>query len=362
MLIDTAAHLQTALDALSASPWLTVDTEFVREETYWPQLCLIQVGDGRSEWAFDAVRLPDLGPLLALLQNPAVPKVFHAASQDLEIFVRLSGRAPTPFFDTQLAASLLGLGDQLGYAGLVEKRLGLKLDKSLSRTDWSRRPLSAAELAYAEDDVRHLAAMYPALREALAERGRLGWLEEDCARLSQAERYQVQPESAWERLKGIGRLPAPAQHVAAALAAWRERLAESRNRPRKWILADDALYRIAERQPNSLEQLAALQMLPPKTVERQGPALLQVVAESRGSGEPPLSLDGELDERQKARIQRLAQRNREIATELGIPPSLLAPRADLEALALDREAADVPLLQGWRRQVAGDALLALASD
>ena len=359
MLIDTPAAFAEALDFFAASPWLAVDTEFVREETYWPQLCLVQVGDPRRQVAFDACKLPDLKPLFDLLLRTDSLKVFHAASQDLEIFVHLSGSAPTPLFDTQLAASLLGLGDQLGYAGLVEKRLGLKVDKSLSRTNWSRRPLSEAELAYAEDDVRHLSEMFPALREELIQRGRLEWLEEDCARLSQPERYRVHPDQAWERLKGIGRLPAPSQHVAAALAAWREKVAESRNRPRKWILADDALYKLAERQPDSAAQLTTLQVLPPKTIERHGNALLQVVAESRGSRAPALATDGMLSDAQKSLIQRLANRNREIATELGIPPSLLAPRADIEAVALQGASAQAPVLEGWRRQVAGEALLAL---
>ena len=359
MLIDTDAALQAAVDAFAGRDWLTVDTEFVREETYWPQLCLIQVGDGRSEIAVDATRIKDLSPLLALLQNPATISVFHAASQDLEIFVRLRGAAPTPVFDTQIAASLLGIGDQLGYAGLVEKRLGLTVDKSLSRTNWARRPLSAAELAYAEDDVRHLAVIYPALRDELIARGRLGWLEEDCARLSRPERYQPQPEAAWERLKGLARLTANAQHVAAALAAWRERLAEARDRPRKWILADDALYKIAERMPGDADQLAGLQVLPPKTLERHAGELLRVVAGSRDSGAPALALDQLPSEAQKARTQKLLARVREIALELGIPSSLLAPRADVEAVALHGAEADVPLLSGWRREVAGEALLKL---
>jgi ribonuclease D len=359
MLIDTDAGLRAAVQGFAGRDWLTVDTEFVREETYWPQLCLIQVGDGRSEVAIDATRIADLSPLLGLLENPDSVSVFHAASQDLEIFVRLRGIAPTPLFDTQIAASLLGIGDQPGYAALVERRLGIKVDKSLSRTNWARRPLSAAELAYAEDDVRHLAVIYPAMREELAARGRLSWLIEDCERLSKPERYRVQPEAAWERLKGLARLPVAAQHVAAALAAWRERLAEARDRPRKWILADDALYRIAERQPIDIDQLVGLQVLPPKTIERHAAELLRVIAASRDTAAPALALEQIPSEAQKARTQKLLARVREIALELGIPSSLLAPRADVEAVALRGPEAEVPLLSGWRRDVAGEALLKL---
>lgn len=361
MLIDDPAQLGDAVARFAQRPWLTVDTEFVREETYWPQLCLIQVGDGEFDAVFDAIRLPDLAPLLDLLMRPDITKVFHAASQDLEIFVRLRDAAPTPMFDTQIAASLLGIGDQPGYAALVDKRLGIKVDKSLTRTNWSRRPLSAAEIAYAEDDVRHLATLYPALREELATRGRLAWLEEDCARLAHAERYRVQPDTAWERLKSLARLPVAAQHVAAALATWRERLADARDRPRKWILADDALYRIAERQPSDIDQLAALQVLPPKTLERQGEELLRLVAESRRHGGKALAVDLQLDEAQKARLQKLLARVREIAADLGIPPALLAPRAEIEALSLRGADAPVALLAGWRREVAGDELLRLAA-
>ena len=359
MLIDTPEALHDAVGSLAGRDWLTVDTEFVREETYWPQLCLIQVGDGQREIAVDATRISDLSPLLDLLQQPTTVSVFHAASQDLEIFVRLRGVTPTPLFDTQIAASLLGIGDQLGYAGLIEKRLGIKVDKSLSRTNWARRPLSSAELAYAEDDVRHLAVIYPQLRDELAHCGRLHWLQEDCERLSRPERYQVDPESAWERLKGLARLPAAAQHVAAALAAWRERVAEARDRPRKWILADDALYRIAERQPIDADQLAALQVLPPKTLDRHGRELLAVVAQARDGGAPALALEHIPSDAQKARTQQLLNRVREVANQLGIPASLLGPRADVESVALHAEQADVPLLQGWRREVVGEALLKL---
>ncbi len=362
MLIDKPADLQAAIARFANCEWLTVDTEFVRKETYWPRLCLVQVGDGRTEAVLDATRLPDLSPLLDLLMRTDIIKVFHAPSQDLEIFVRLTGGAPTPLFDTQIAASLLGIGDQPGYAALVEKRLGIKVDKSLTRTDWSRRPLSTAELAYAADDVRHLATLYPALRDELASRGRLAWLVEDCERLTRPQRYQVQPARAWERLKGLARLPPAAQHVAAALAAWRETLAEARDRPRKWVLADDALYRIADRQPADAAQLAALQVLPPKTLERQGEELLRLVAETRGSNNAALALDVQLSEPQKARLQKVLTRTREIAAALDIPPALLAPRAEVEALVLQGAEAPVVLLSGWRREVAGEQLLKLAAE
>lgn len=357
--LSTVNALAEACAHFASQPWLALDTEFVREQTYFPKLCLVQFGDaGRAE-AVDTLALEGaaLQPLLDLLAAPGRVKVFHAASQDLEIFVRLQPAGLAPLFDTQLAAALLGDGDQLGYGALVEKRLGVKLDKSLTRTDWSRRPLNAAEIAYALDDVRYLAELYPQLREELAACGRLDWLEEDCARLADPARYRVQPADAWRRLKGIVRLAPPAQATAVALADWRERLAQQRDRPRKWILDDDPLYRIAERRPQTPGQLADLRVLPPKTLEKHGAALLAVVAQAAGSTPPALLDEPPLDGAQKNLLKTLQDEVRRIAESLNVPPGLLGPRADLEALVRHDAAADVPVLAGWRRGVAGDALL-----
>ena len=358
--IDTDAALAPWLARWSDAPWLALDTEFIREETYYPKLCVVQVGDGRDSVCIDALAKIDLDPLFALLARPEILKVFHAGGQDLEIFVHRTGACPAPLFDTQIAAALLGYGDQIGYSGLVEKLGGGKIDKSLSRTDWARRPLTGPQLAYAADDVRWLAAFYPRIEKELRDRGRLAWLEEDCERLTDASRYRPSPETEWERLKGLARLAAPAQHVAAALAAWRETIAEQRNRPRKWILADDALYRIAERRPNSRAQLEALQVLPPKTLDRHAEALLTVVAQHGATGEPPLAVEERPSDAARARSKRLSEELKALATALEIPPSLLATRSDLEALVEDGPQARISLLTGWRREVAGERLLALA--
>lgn len=360
-LIETAPALQAVAQAWSRHSWLAVDTEFVRDDSYYPKPCLIQVGDGHDDVCVDAVALdtPALQPLFATLAAPAVTKVFHSASQDLEIFVQLTGDCPRPLFDTQLAASLLGEGDQLGYAGLVERRLGIKLDKSLTRTDWSRRPLTDAELAYAAADVRHLAEIYPQLRDELTACGRLAWLEEDCARLTDPQRYRNPPEEAWRRLKGIARLEASAQRVAAELAGWRETVAQERNRPRKWILEDEPLYRLAERRPASEEQLADLKVLSPKTLARHGSALLGIIARARHDAHPIAAEEPPLVDVQKAKLQKLQEWLRQRASQLNLPPSLLAPRADVEAIVRRGPEAGVPVLEGWRRDVAGAELLKL---
>ena len=345
-----------AAERWTRTDWLALDTEFVRETTYFPRLCLVQASDGTDNFCIDAIALDadSLRPMFDAFAGSAATKVFHSASQDLEIFVQHTGACPRPLFDTQLAAALLGDGDQLGYAALVEKRLGVQLDKSLTRTDWARRPLTAAELAYAADDVRWLAELYPRLRDELATRGRLAWLEEDCARLADADRYSTRPEDAWRRLKGLARLPAPAQCAAVALAAWRERVAQTRDRPRKWILDDNALYRIAERIPQTEAQLAELSVLPPKTLARHAAELVAVLAESAATATDVRIGEALLDNAQKARVQALLGQLKQRAESAGVPPSLLATRADVEALVRLNGSADVLLIRGWRREIAGD--------
>lgn len=189
-LIQTPDALDSAIQAMEKAPWLTVDTEFQRESTYRAKLCLVQVGDGRHNWLFDALEL-DLAPLWERLKRSDTIKVMHSADQDNEVFVQLTGACFEPLFDTQIAATLLGIGDQMGYAGLVKARLGIEIDKSMSRTDWTRRPLSEKALDYAAADVHHLARLYPELSKELTERGRLSWLEEDSARLCQVERLSL---------------------------------------------------------------------------------------------------------------------------------------------------------------------------
>ncbi len=355
--IQTPDVLATYIARWADAPWLTVDTEFVRVDTYHARLCLIQIGDGRDAVCVDPLAIGDLTPLLDLLYSPQAVTVFHAAGQDLEIFTRLRGTCPQPLFDTQIAATLLGIGDQIGYAGLIEKRLGIPVDKSLSRTDWARRPLREAELAYAAADVSHLAAVYPALHQELAACDRLGWLAEDCARLCQPQQYVTQPQDAWQRLKGLARMSPREQTVAAALAAWREREAQARDRPRKWIVEDDAIYRLSERQPQTARELEALSVLPPRTLERLGEQLLAVIAAARELPEQRLAQDDEFDPAQKALLKQLQTLVQARAAELGLPPGFLAPRADLVGLVRHGDAASGNILRGWRREVCGAALL-----
>jgi ribonuclease D len=359
--IDTPSALAEHASRWAQASWLALDTEFVRVDTYYPKLCLVQVGDEHTSACVDVLALPDLSPLLRVINESRSVSVLHAASQDLEILVQLNGQVPAPLFDTQVAATLLGIGDQIGYAGLVEKRLGLPVDKSLARTDWSRRPLKDNEIAYAADDVRHLAQMYPSLRAELQERGRLAWLEEDCMRMNDPEQYRTHPEDAWRRLKGLQRLAPAEQTIAARLAAWREGEAQRRDRPRKWILEDDPIYQLAQRAPQSMQQLEDLKLLPPRTLERRGKALLEVIAQAREA--PPMMLAHieEMSPAQNAMIKKLQAAAAAKAQALGIPATYLASRADLGRLLRDGSKASIALLEGWRREVAGEELLKLCA-
>jgi len=355
-LIQTPAALDEQIGRWRQAPWLAVDTEFVREETYYGQLCLIQLSDGGIPALVDTLAL-DPAPLFAFLFEPRAVKVFHSAGQDLELFVQRGGDSPRPLFDTQVAAALLGHGEQLGYAALVERRLGIAVDKSLSRTDWSKRPLPDAALAYAADDVRHLAVIYPALREELAGRGRLAWLEAECERFGDARRYRTDPASAWRGVKGIGRLPPAAQHLAARLAAWREEEAIRRNRPRRWILDDIAICQLAARKPDTPAALALVEGVSARRIERSGETLLALLREPVAEA-PPLVTEGRDSAAQKQKTQLLLEALRNRAVQEQIAPTLVATRGDIERLVREGPSAEIPLLNGWRRELLGEELLA----
>ena len=355
-LISTADDLAAALERWRDAPWLAVDTEFVREDTYFANLCLVQVGDGRAQACVDALAV-DLAPLFAFLQQAQPLKVMHSAGQDLELFVQRGGDCPRPLFDTQIAAALLGHGEQLGYAALVQRRLGLAVDKSLSRTDWSKRPLSEAALNYAADDVRHLATLYPALRAELEQRGRLPWLEAECARMTDAGRYRPDPALAWRSIKGLGRLPPAEQQLAARLARWREDEALRRNRPRRWILDDTPVCQIALRRPATLAALSEVEGVSAKLVQRAGEALLALINEPVADA-TPLVVEARDTPAQKAQIQGLLDLLRNRATAEEVSPTLVATRSDIERLVREGPQAPIPLLSGWRRELLGEELLA----
>lgn len=354
--IDRRDALVRFVERVRGAEWIAVDTEFMREKTYYPELCLVQVATPDVLACIDPIAIDDLTPLLDLLFDPTLTKVFHAADQDLEMFYTVSGRVPAPVFDTQLAATLAGRSDHIGYGRLVAEMLGVELDKAHTRADWHHRPLTPEVLDYAADDVRYLSRLYPALRDDLSRRGRLNWLDEDFAALADARRYRTEPSQAWRRVKGLERLRPAQQQVLARLAEWREAEAMRANRPRRWILKDEVLVDLARRQPRDRAGLANRRDLPPTVVDRHADALLAAIGagharEPVALTTPParLSADGE------AIVDLLMACLRSRAGAHEVSPATVGNRRELEQMV--RGARDLAILHGWRRRIAGATLL-----
>ncbi|MBK1691959.1 ribonuclease D [Ectothiorhodospira mobilis] len=359
--IDDADALRDLCIRLQQAPWIALDTEFLREKTYYPRLCLVQVATEETLACIDPLALEDLSPLTALLQDPAILKVLHAGAQDLEIFFHRDGRVPAPVFDTQVAAALLGHGDQIGYGRLIQAVLGVELEKGHSRTDWSRRPLEPEQLRYAADDVRYLARAYPRMRQALEAKGRLAWLEEDFRRLEDPATYRPDPEGVWQRVKGLNTLRRPRQlAVVQELARWREQEAMRCDRPRRWLLQDEVMLDLARRQPQDLQTLAKVRGLAETTVQRHGETLLGLIrgtaARPQEACPAPLPRGGRLDPERETLVDVAMGLLRHQALINDISPAAIATRRDLEALVAGD--AQSPLLRGWRARLAGDALRA----
>ncbi len=355
--VDTAVALDSLCKRLAGVDWFTIDTEFLREKTYYPKLCLVQVATPELAACIDPLALDDLSPLLALLADRNITKVLHSARQDMEIFYHLSGSPPAPVFDTQVAAPLLGHADQIGYANLVKEILGVTLDKLHTRADWSLRPLTDDQLRYAADDVIYLVAVYEKLLEQLQARGRLDWLEQDFAALASAQLYAVHPENAWLKVKGANRLKGASLSILQALARWREQQASERDRPRGWLLRDDAMVDIARHKPASLQALAAVRGVSEGLLKRSGDELLGII--SRAAGEKPARYPDQgvrvrLSAEQDALVDVMMAVVRISAAENALNPAMLASRKQLEALLLGD--VDSGVMQGWRRRLVGERL------
>jgi ribonuclease D len=360
-LITTTAALADACDRLARHPFVTVDTEFLRETTYYPKLCLIQLASPDEAVLVDPLS-PDLDlmPFFGLMANEAVVKVFHAARQDLEIVWMLGRMLPTPLFDTQVAAMVCGYGDSVGYEQLANDLAKARIDKSSRFTDWSRRPLNEAQLIYAEADVTHLRAIYLALKADLEATGREAWVAEEMAVLNSPATYEVKPENAWLRLKGRIRKPKELA-LLMEIAAWREREAQTRDVPRQRVLKDDALMDIVQRAPRSVEALAELRSVP-NGFERSRSGAEVLAAIERGMALDPKALPRLERERGRggngAVLDLLKVLLKAVADAERVAPKIIASSDDLEAIASDDEA-DIPALKGWRRDVFGEKALAL---
>ncbi len=359
--ISTTDDLATFSKALRAQPFVAVDTEFMREKTYWPILCLIQAaGDGEEAIIDPLADKIDLSPFLELLSDKKVVKVFHAARQDLEIFYKLLGEVPAPLFDTQIAAMACGFGDQIGYEPLMRTLLKAKIDKGSRFTDWSRRPLTEAQLSYALSDVTHLREAYPILAESLEKRERKHWVEEEMEALNDGDLYHVQPEHAWKRLKLKGVRPKE-MGVVMKLAEWREREAQTKDTPRSRVLKDESIFELARLQPKDGKALARARSIPSGFERsRAGAAILDTIKEGAELPREELPrIDRPERERAPADVVELLKVLLKRQCEaFSVAPKLIASSADLEAIALDDEA-DVAALSGWRREIFGEPALRL---
>jgi ribonuclease D len=362
-LITSTDALASACTRLSAHPFVTVDTEFLRETTYYPKLCLIQMAgpDPADAYLIDPLAEGlSLEPFMALMANRNVVKVFHSARQDLEIVWNLGGIVPEPLFDTQVAAMVCGYGDSVSYEQLVNDLAKAKVDKSSRFTDWSRRPLSEAQLTYALSDVTHLVKVYEALVDQLQKNGRLNWLTEEMSVLTSPETYQADPDNAWRRLAGRLRKPKEVA-VLMEVAAWREREAQGRDVPRGRILKDDALIDIATSSPRSVEALGRLRSIPNGFERsRTGADILEAV--ERGLARDPATVP--VPERNRGRgntgavVDLLKVLLKAVAEQEGVAPKIIATVEELEAIA-ENDGADVPSLHGWRRALFGEKAVAL---
>ncbi|HZQ60490.1 MAG TPA: ribonuclease D [Casimicrobiaceae bacterium] len=360
-LITTTRELAAACERLARHPFVTVDTEFLRESTYYPQLCVLQMASPDESVVVDALAEGlDLKPFFDLTVNESVMKVFHAARQDIEIVWHRANLIPHPIFDTQVAAMVLGYGDSISYDQLVQRITGDTLDKSNRFTDWSRRPLSKAQLDYAVSDVTHLRDVYLKLKGDLEQRGRTRWVEEEMDILTSPETYRMDPENAWLRLRSRVRKPRELA-VLIEIAAWREREAKSRDVPRGRVLKDDLVADIAVQAPTTTEQLASLRSLP-KGFERSksGSEIPDLV--KRALARDPKTLPSLERARPApngaATVELLKVLLRMTAERNGVAAKVIATVDDLEQIAA-RDDADVPAMKGWRRDMFGEKAIAL---
>ena len=360
-LISSTDALAAACSRLAAHPFVTVDTEFLRETTYYPKLCLIQMASAEEAVLVDPLAAGmNLDPFMTLMADKTVVKVFHSARQDLEIVWNLGGLIPAPLFDSQVAAMVCGYGDSVSYEQLVNDLAKARVDKSSRFTDWSRRPLTEAQLAYALSDVTHLVKVYEALMEQLLANGRLAWLDEEMAILTSPETYRADPENAWKRL--VGRLRKPREvAVLMELAAWREREAQARDVPRGRVLKDDALIDLATAAPRTAEALGRLRSIP-NGFERSRTAADILEGVERGLARDPKTVP--VPERSRrgatagAVVELLKVLLKAVAEQEGVAPKIIATTEDLDAIA-ENDEADVPSLHGWRRSLFGEKALAL---
>jgi ribonuclease D len=359
--INTPDQLAKLCEQIKKESWLALDTEFLREKTYYPKFCLLQIATPDWVACIDPIALPMLDDLFEAIYNPAIVKVFHSCRQDLEIFYQSTGKLPAPIFDTQVAAPLLGFQDNPGYAMLVSSLLSINLNKAHTRADWSKRPLTEAQIEYAADDVIYLCQIYQIMVQKLTELGRIDWLKHDFAELTNPALYTVAPEQAWFKIKGKNKLTGKQLSIIQTLAQWREKTAQSEDRPKSWLLRDELLFDLAKLQPETVEELASVRGMNERAVNRYGKELCQLITAARNRVPLPLNekdRPAKKTQQQEAILDILTALVRIRAEENSLNPTILASRKDLEVLLFNDDD-ECPLLHGWRFTMAGRELVGL---
>jgi len=354
--IDNQSALENLCQELKSASYIALDTEFLREKTYSARLCLIQVATEQTIACIDPFKLDSLDPFMEILFDRHIIKILHSARQDLEIFHDLSGKVPGPIFDTQIAATLLGLPDQCGYATLVKQLLNVELDKAQTRTDWSRRPLDTAQLDYAADDVRYLIQLYPLILQQLQTSGRQDWLNEDFISLENPDIYQLPLDNVWKKVSGHARLKGKQLAIVKQLASWREKRARSQDLPRKWILADDVITALARMAPEHPQQLEKIRGLDNSRSKNRG---AEILAEIKAANAMPKEQWPQIPTKKTNKdedviVDLLMSVLKFLAQKNDISPAILGTRKDVEKLLTNET--QPALMQGWRKHIAGEML------
>jgi len=356
--IDSNDQLAGFYDSIKDARYCAIDTEFVREKTYYPILSLIQIASAERMACIDPLVIDDFSPLLSLLKNQNIIKVFHSPSQDLEILFQQFSVIPQPVFDTQLAAAVLGYDYQISYAGLVDQITGVKLEKKHTRANWNRRPLSQEEIDYAMDDVRYLLPAYEFLKSELDEKKRFAWIENDLLAMTSPSNYQVDTTDLWRRLKGVQKLKGVELQLASNLCQWREHLAQQKNLPRRWVVKDDLIIEIARIKPSTMSDLDSIRDINERFIDKHGNRILQIVArvdDIPASKWPRHHTKQSLSTHQQALGDCLMALCRIVAEDNKIALATLATRKDIDNLITNRK--NSRLSQGWRFSMVGEKLL-----
>jgi ribonuclease D len=359
--IETTEKLEAFMGKISAAKWVALDTEFLREKTYYAKLCLIQIEAEGHRACVDPLSIDDMSSLYEVLHNPDVTIVLHAAHQDMEILLQLSGKAPSPIFDTQVAAAVLGLGDTMAYARMVEQMLGVAIDKSQVRTDWSRRPLKEAQLKYAIDDVRYLAQIYPMMLEKLNAQNRLAWLDKDFATAIDPKTYAINAEQRWKKIRGNQVLKRPQLAILRELAAWRENLAEQKNLPRKWIIGDDILIDLARQNPKDSHEIGQIRGINADRTKKYHETWLELIkkgAETPESEWPELPRSKKPTPTQNGVIDMLMLVIQIEAKKQGITPAVIAGRKQVANMI---QSGETKLSDDWRGEIVNETFARVLS-